>query len=229
MRQAGYKHHAFPPATLACGRLNPPPPPLASTLQLGLWNWEVSRTLLKGKMFTASTDEHPLPKLLTFVPGLALETKTELEFRDRVEQARAHSWALHACMHACTSSFTSATPRVLRLTFPSIEWLQFVKLALLMGRTPSIPEPYCSSEWVQQWDNPVLEQPPNGDELLYPKFYDGAMVSECRGREHGLFKRASWPHRFSEAHAPLACPTPRRLCACRCCPSPLRIQQPPAR
>ena len=88
------------PRRLRVGASTPPPPPLASTLQLGLWNWEVSRTLLKGKMFTASTDEHPLPKLLTFVPGLALETKTELEFRDRVEQARAHSWALHACMHA---------------------------------------------------------------------------------------------------------------------------------
>ena len=101
VRAAGRLQAPCVPSRDACvWAPQPPPPPLASTLQLGLWNWEVSRTLLKGKMFTASTDEHPLPKLLTFVPGLALETKTELEFRDRVEQARAHSWALHACMHA---------------------------------------------------------------------------------------------------------------------------------
>ena len=59
-------------------------------VQLGLWNWEVSRTVLKGKMFTVSTEESLLPKLLTFVPGLALDAKTELEYRDRVEQASAH-------------------------------------------------------------------------------------------------------------------------------------------
>ena len=90
---------------------------------------------------------------------------------------------------------------------------------MMMGRKLAIPEPYCSSEWVQQWDNPELEQPPRGDERLYPKLYDGVMVRVCHlvlpARARGVCTSCT-PLRSSIAARPQHCccsskttPTPR--------------------
>ena len=53
-----------------------------------LWNWEVDKVVLDGRMVPAAPPAQLAPRMLALEPGLALNTTTELEFRNRTIQAR---------------------------------------------------------------------------------------------------------------------------------------------
>ena len=53
-----------------------------------LWNWEVSKAFGAGRMVPAAPEGHLAPRMLGLLPGLALKTTTELEFRNKTLQVR---------------------------------------------------------------------------------------------------------------------------------------------
>ena len=53
-----------------------------------LWNSEVDKVVLDGRMVPAAPPAQLAPRMLALEPGLALNTTTELEFRNRTIQAR---------------------------------------------------------------------------------------------------------------------------------------------
>ena len=126
--------------------------PALCAAQFGWYHWEVDDAF-------ASPDD-PEPKqlvpanparLLAMAPGVGWNTTTKEEFRAMAVQvggcasAGAYTGQVGVCQHACTQQ--QAQTRCCCCCC-----LQMLKLASMLGRKLVMPDPPCSSPWIQHED-----------------------------------------------------------------------------